>query len=260
MTGTGQAGRAQALRALHRAPEILVLVNAWDAASARAIVAAGAQAIATASHSVAAVHGYPDGERIPRELALSALARVCAAVDVPVTADLEAGYGDAGHTARLALEAGAVGCNLEDRRAELGEAARAVAAAVAAGTAAGVPLVVNARTDAFLLAGPDEPRASLVAEAVQRGRAYAAEGADCVFVPGVTDRETIQALVAGLGDVPLSVLGGPGAPTVAELRELGVARVSYGPWVMRVALGAVTAVAEAVLAGGELPVGVPRTP
>jgi 2-methylisocitrate lyase-like PEP mutase family enzyme len=260
VTDPGQAGRAEVLRGLHGAPEILVLVNAWDVASARAVVAAGAKAVATASHSVAAAHGYPDGEQLPRELALAALARVCAAVDVPVTADLESGYGDAGHTARLALEAGAVGCNLEDRRAPLGDAARAVAAVVAAGTAAGVPLVVNARTDAFLLAGPDEPRASLVAEAVQRGRAYAAEGADCVFVPGVTDRETIQALVAGLGGVALSVLGGPGAPPAAELQELGVARVSYGPWVMRVALGAVSAAAEAIFAGGELPAGVPRTP
>lgn len=260
MSGAAQVERARVLRALHGAPEILVLVNAWDAASARAVVAAGGAAIATASHSVAAAHGYPDGERIPRELALAALARICAAVDVPVSADLEAGYGDPGHTARLALEAGAVGCNLEDRRAETGHAVRAVADVVAAGAAAGVPLVVNARTDAFLRARPGEPRASLVAEAVQRGRAFAAEGADCVFVPGVTDRETIEALVTGLDGVPISVLGGPGAPSVAELRELGVARVSYGPWVMRLALGAVTAAAEAVLAGGELPVGVSRTP
>jgi 2-methylisocitrate lyase-like PEP mutase family enzyme len=260
VTDAAQAGRAQTLRALHGAPEVLVLVNAWDVASARAVVAAGGKAIATASHSVAAAHGYPDGERIPRDMALGALARVCAAVDVPVTADLESGYGDAGETARLALEAGAVGCNLEDRRAAPADAARAVAAVVAAGAAAGVPLVVNARTDAFLLAGPDEPRASLVAEAVQRGRAYAAEGADCVFVPGVTDRATIEALVTGLDGVPLSVLGAPGAPSVAELQELGVARVSYGPWVMRVALGAVGAAAEAILAGGELPGGVRGSP
>jgi 2-methylisocitrate lyase-like PEP mutase family enzyme len=209
---------------------------------------------------VAAAHGFPDGERIPRDLALAALGRICAAVDVPVSADLEAGYGAPGETARLAMEAGAVGCNLEDGRAETGHAVRAVADVVAAGAALGVPLVVNARTDAFLLAGPDEPRAQLVAEAVQRGRAFAAEGADCVFVPGVTDAETIQALVTGLGDVPLSVLAGPGAPPVAELRELGVARVSYGPWTLRVALGALTDAAGELLGGGALPGGVPRTP
>jgi 2-methylisocitrate lyase-like PEP mutase family enzyme len=254
------AERAERLRALHRAPELLVLVNVWDVASARAVVAAGGQAVATASHSVAAVHGHPDGERIPRDLALAALARICAGVDVPVSADLESGYGQPGETARRAIDAGAVGCNLEDGRAETGHAARAVAEVVAAGAATGVPLVVNARTDAFLLARPEEPRASLVAEAVQRGRAFAAEGADCVFVPGVADRETIEALLAGLDGVPLSVLAGPGAPPAAELQELGVARVSYGPWTLRVALGALTSAAEAVLAGGALPDGVPRTP
>ena len=257
--------RAEELRRLHTAPELLVIVNVWDAASARTVASApGCRAIATASWSIAAAHGMPDGERLARADMLAAVRRIAAAVDVPVSADLEGGYGETpeavAETVAGALEAGAVGCNLEDRRAELGEAARAVAAVVAAGGAAGVPLVVNARTDAFLLAGPDEPRAFLVAEAVQRGRAYAAEGADCVFVPGVTDRETIAALVAGLGDVPLSVLGGPGAPPVADLQELGVARVSYGPWTMRVALGAVTAAAEAIFAGGELPRGVPRTP
>ncbi len=259
MTSASQE-RAEHLRALHRAPEVLVLVNAWDVASARAVVAAGGQAVATASHAVAAAHGYPDGEAIPRELALAALARVCAGVDVPVTADLEAGYGTPGETARLAMEAGAVGCNLEDGRAETGHATRAIAEVVAAGAASGVPLVVNARTDAFLLAAPDEPRASLVAEAVQRGRAFAAEGADCVFVPGVTDRPTIEALLAGLDGVPLSILGGPGAPPAAELQELGVARVSYGPWTLRLALASLTDAATAILGGGGLPDGVPRTP
>jgi 2-methylisocitrate lyase-like PEP mutase family enzyme len=260
VTDAAQAGRAQVLRGLHGAPEVLVLVNAWDVASARAVVAAGGKA----DRHRLALGGRR--ARLPRRGADPARGgasppwRASARRWTSRSRRPGVGYDDAGQTARLALEAGAVGCNLEDGRAETGHAARAVAEVVAAGAATGVPLVVNARTDAFLLARPEEPRASLVAEAVQRGRAFAAEGADCVFVPGVADRETIEALLAGLDGVPLSVLAGPGAPPAAELQELGVARVSYGPWTLRVALGALTSAAEAVLAGGALPDGVPRTP
>ena len=153
---TSQREKAQELRRLHEAPEPLVLVNAWDAVSARVVAAApGCRAIATASWSIAAAHGFPDGEAIPREAMLAAVALVASAVELPVTADLERGYGDASVTVAGAIEAGAVGCNLEDSTGTGGlwpaeEHAAVVAAARAAGELADVPIVINARTDVFL--------------------------------------------------------------------------------------------------------------
>lgn len=255
------AERARELAALHAAPQLLVCPNAWDVASAQVVVAAGAKAVATASHSIAAVHGFADGERTPLELVLAATARIVDAVGgVPVTADLEAGYGDPGRTVRRAVAAGVVGCNLEDAMAPREQAVAAVAAAVAAGAAEGVPVVVNARTDVFLRAQDGADREALVAEAIARGRAFHEAGAACVFVPGVSDAETITRLVDGLGAAPLSVLAGPGAPTIAELQRLGVARASVGPWSLRAALGGLRAAADALLGGGSLPDGLPSAP
>ena len=179
-----QREKAEELRRLHAAPEPLVLVNAWDAASARVVAAApGCRAIATASWSIAAAHGFPDGEAISREAMLAAVALVASAVDLPVTADLERGFGDASVTVAGAIEAGAVGCNLEDSTGTGGlwpaeEHAAVVAAARAAGEIAGVPIVINARTDVFL------EGAGGVDEAVERGRAYLEAGADVHLRPG----------------------------------------------------------------------------
>ena len=167
---TTQREKAEELRRLHAAPEPLVLVNAWDAVSARVVAAApGCRAIATASWSVAAARGLPDGEALTREAMLEAVALVASAVELPVTADLERGYGDAGVTVAGALEAGAVGCNLEDSVGTGGlwpadEHAAVVAAARNAGEVAGIPLVINARTDVFL------EGAGGVEEAIERGR------------------------------------------------------------------------------------------
>jgi len=238
------------LRRLHTDPQLLVLVNAWDVASARAVAAVpGCRAVATASHSVAAAHGYDDGEQIPLPLMIAAVARIAAAVDLPVTADLEAGYGDAGATTRQAIEAGAVGCNLEDAMGDPEVTARAVAAARDAGATAGVPLVINARTDTHLvdtgLAG-----AARVAEAIRRGRRYLAAGADCVFVPACTDPAEITELVAAFGPGRLSLLGVPGLAEPGELQRLGVARVSYGPYPQRWAMAALTERATQLLGGG----------
>jgi 2-methylisocitrate lyase-like PEP mutase family enzyme len=247
-----QREKAEELRRLHAAPEPLVLVNAWDAASARVVAAApGCRAIATASWSIAAAHGFPDGEAISREAMLAAVATVAGAVDLPVTADLERGYGDAGVTVAGAIEAGAAGCNLEDSTGTGGlwpaeEHAAVVAAARAAGEVAGVPLVINARTDVFLEDGGG------VEEAIERGRAYLEAGADCIFVPGVRDASTLEALVAGMGG-PVSVFGMPGGPALAELARIGVARVSYGPGPMGVAMAALARAAETLLAGGDPP-------
>jgi 2-methylisocitrate lyase-like PEP mutase family enzyme len=250
----GATARADRLRALHVPGRPLVLVNVWDAASARTVAAVpGCAAIATASWSVAAAHGLPDGEVLARERMIDAVAQVAAAVELPVTADLEAGYGATpeavGETIALAIEAGAVGGNLEDGTGDgpaplrpLEESVARVAAAVRAGDPTGVPFVVNARTDVFLAGGGD------VEEALARGRAYAAAGAACVFVPGVRDPATIERLVTGI-DAPVSVLAGAGSPSLAELAELGVARVSIGPGGMGVALAALGRAAEAMLSG-----------
>lgn len=246
------ADRATVLRDLHETPEILVLANVWDAASARAVAAVdGIAALATASHSIAAAHGYEDGENIPLDLHLAAVERVVAATDLPVSMDFEAGYGDPGETTRRALAAGAVGANLEDRMRPLPEAVAAVEAVVAAREGEGAGFVLNARTDAFLAVR--EPDESTVAEAAERGRAFLAAGAECVFVPRLADPAHIEALVAELGPRRLSVIAFPGAPPAAELERLGVARVSMGPWSYRVALTALQEAAAQMVAGGALP-------
>lgn len=254
-----QRQRAQDLLALHRPGNPVVLINVWDVVSARLIERSGARAIATTSAGIAWALGYPDGERIPRDEMLGVVERITRAVSVPVTADLEAGYGprssDVAETARLAVGAGAVGMNLEDCIEEYGggaerllpidAATERVAAARAAADATGIPFVINARTDVFLR-NVGDPAARL-GHAVERANAYRAAGADSLFVPGVRDAETIGALAREI-DGPLNVVVGPGTPSLGELGRLGVARISLGAGAMRAALGmlvrATTALAE----------------
>lgn len=247
--------RAATLLALHQAPEILVLANAWDVVSAKVVAATpGVKAIATASHSIAATFGYEDGENIPFELHLDMVRRIVEAVDVPVTMDFEAGYGDAGTTAAKAIAAGVVGGNLEDAMKPLDESVAAVEAVLAAGRDAGIDFVLNARTDTFVRAAAGADRGELVAEALRRGRAYLSAGAPVVFVPGVVARDEIAALADGLGPQKLTVISVPGASLPAsELETLGVARVSTGPFTQRVALTALQDAAAAVVGGGVLP-------
>ena len=251
-----QKEKAARLRELHQGQGLLVLPNAWDVASAKVIEAAGAAAIATSSAGVAFALGYPDGERISREEMLDMVRRIAAAVDVPVTADVEAGYGPdaeaAAATARGVLDAGAVGLNLEDADAR-GEllplelhAARIRAARKVAGSA-GVPLVINGRTDA--MAAKALPAAERAAEAVRRANAWLEAGADCAFVPFVSDRDTIARLAREIRG-PLNILGGPGAPSLAELKQLGVRRVSLGSAVARAAYGRARRATEEVLRSG----------
>jgi 2-methylisocitrate lyase-like PEP mutase family enzyme len=251
------AARARTLMDLHTSPDILVLANVWDVVSAQVVAATqGARALATASHSIAATFGYPDGENIPLELHLDMVTRIAAAVDLPVTMDFEAGYGDPGATARRAIAAGVVGGNLEDQMKPLDQAVAAVEAVLSAGRDAGIDFVLNARTDAVVRGGADADRERLLAEAVRRGRAYLEAGAPVVFVPGVVAREEVAALVDGLGRGRLTVISVPGASLPArELQELGVARVSTGPFTQRVALTALQDAAAEVLAGGVLPAG-----
>jgi 2-methylisocitrate lyase-like PEP mutase family enzyme len=249
------ATRARTLLDLHEAPEVLVLANVWDVVSAQVVAATpGVRALATASHSIAATFGFEDGENIPLALHLDMVGLITSAVDLPVTMDIEAGYGDPGETARRAIEAGAVGGNLEDRMAPLDEAVAAVEAVLRAGRDAGIDFVLNARTDAFLQPGVD--RAAALAAAVERGRAFLAAGAPVVFVPGVADRDEVTALVEGLGRGRLSLILRPGASLpVRELQELGVARVSTGPFTQRVALTALQDAVAGLVAGGTLPEG-----
>ena len=248
--------KGEVLRQLHSDPSLLVLFNVWDVISAKVVAdLPGCRAIATASHSIAASAGYPDGEVIPREEMLAAVARIAAAVDLPVTADLEAGYGDPGETARRALAFGVVGMNLEDQMKPFDDSVAAVRAVVQAAEAEGVPFALNARTDAVLKAG-DRPRDDVMADAIVRGRAYLGEGATCVFVPGKLSREEIEQLVSAFGERRLSLIAVAGALPLAELEALGVARVSVGPWSQRLALTALADAGAAMLAGESFPEGV----
>jgi 2-methylisocitrate lyase-like PEP mutase family enzyme len=235
-----QRDKAETFRGLHAGPDILVLANTSDVATSRIVAAAGYPAVATSSAGVAWARGYADGEKISPEEMLDVVHRIARSVDVPVTADMEAGYGarpeDVAKTIRATLEAGAVGLNIEDSDPEAGghplfEFARAeerIAAARAAADEVGVPIVINARTDGFAgrAPGSDAWRDAL-AESVRRGNAYRAAGADCIFVPFVRDAETITELVRGI-DAPVNTLSGAPSPTVPELREIGVRRVSIG--------------------------------
>jgi len=249
--------KARRLLELHAGPPILVLPNVWDVASARIVAATrGCEAIATSSAGVAAALGYPDGEAIPREKMLTAVERIAAAVALPVTADLEAGYGEsadaAAATAEGALAAGAVGLNLEDGRDErdLVDASLHVArirAARAVGEAAGVHLVLNARTDAYLIGSGDLD--GRFRTTVERARLYRSAGADSIFVPGVSDADTIGRLAEAI-DAPLNVLAVAGTPPVSELEGLGVARVSVGSGPMRAAAALTAAIAEELLERG----------
>jgi 2-methylisocitrate lyase-like PEP mutase family enzyme len=251
------AARARMLLDLHTAPEILVLTNVWDVASARVVAGTpGVRALATASHSIAATFGYEDGENIPLALHLDMVGLIVDAVELPVTMDMEAGYGDPGETARRVIAAGAVGGNLEDQMKPLDEAVAAVVAVLRAGRDAGIEFVLNARTDTFLRAAPGASRSDLVTEAVRRCRAFLDAGAPVVFVPGVAAREEVVALVDGLGRQRVSLILRPGASLpVRELQELGVARVSTGPFSQRVALTALQDATAELIAGGTLPEG-----
>jgi 2-methylisocitrate lyase-like PEP mutase family enzyme len=248
--------KAEALARLHTAPELLTVVNVWDVISATVVAdLPGTKALATASHSIAASYGYPDGEHIPVDTMIEAVGRIAAATELPVSADLEAGYGDPGETVRKAIGVGVVGANLEDQMKPLADAVAAVEAVVAAGEAEGVPFVLNARTDAFVKAG-DRPRADVVADAVERGKAFLEAGATCVFVPGKLDEPTVVKLVEGIGERRVSVINVPGSLPQERLQQLGVARVSFGPWTQRLALTAFADFAVSALRGGNLPDGV----
>ena len=249
-----QRAKAEAFRAMHDRSRILVLPNAWDAMSARVIEDAGARAIATTSAGVAFSVGYPDGEAIPRDEMIAAIARIARVVTIPVSADIESGFAhdarEVAETVRRVIDAGAVGINLEDQvhdgthsLYDLDVAVDRIRAAREAADSAGVPLVINARTDVYLL-GIGEPDTRFE-HAIRRTNAYRKAGADCLFIPAVTRRADIERIVPAL-DGPLNLLAFPGIPTIPELERLGVARLSVGT---RLTLNAMSALQKTV---GEL--------
>jgi 2-methylisocitrate lyase-like PEP mutase family enzyme len=246
-----QRARAIRFRDLHQGPGILVLPNAWDAASARIFEKAGFMAVATTSAGVAASLGFADGEHIPAAVMLEAVARIASAVLLPVSADMEAGYGDTVDkvvaTAKAVLKAGGIGMNLEDAGGDPALQVEKVQAIRQAAAAAGIPLVINARTDVYLRQFGDP--ASRFDEAVRRANAYRKAGADCLFVPGVRDAATIGRLTAAI-DGPVNILAVPGAPSVGELERLGVRRVSVGSGPMRATLALTARIARELLDAG----------
>jgi 2-methylisocitrate lyase-like PEP mutase family enzyme len=253
---TSTAERATQLLALHTDTTLLTLVNVWDVASARVVAQTeGTRAVATASHAIAAMYGYDDGEQVPRDLMLEAVGRVVDAVDLPVTADLEGGYGDAAETCRRAIGLGVAGANIEDQMRPIADAAASVAAVMRAAADEGVPdFVLNARTDAFLRAA-DRDQHDVLADAIERGRAFLDAGAPVVFVPGRLDEEQVVALMEAFGPQRLTLLPVPGSPSLARLEELGVARCSFGPFPQRWALTALQQMVEGVARGEGIPEG-----
>lgn len=248
---TSQHEKAAAFHALHIPGTPLALANAWDGASAAVVAATGAPAVATTSAGVAWGLGAADGGRLDRDRAVALIRRVVDTVGVPVTADVEDGFGDdadaVAETVAQVIAAGAVGINIEDGPRDPAELVARIAAARRAADAAGIPLFVNARVDVFLFQlGAEQDR---LGETLARAERYLAAGASGVFVPGVAAPETISALAEGI-DAPLNVMAGPGAPTVADLAALGVARVSLGSAVAEAAYGLVRRAAEELAKSG----------
>ena len=231
MEKSEQIKRAQTLRALHRPPPILLLPNAWDLISARIFADAGYPAIATTSGGVAWALGYADGEKTPWSEVVIATAKIAAAVSVPVSADIEGGYGKtpdevARHVVEIA-HAGAVGCNLEDSAGGglrgVDDMAARIAAARKGIAAAGLDIVINARTDVYLHGSGDA--AARQDEAIRRGKAYLAAGADCIYVFALVDLKTITSITRALA-APVNIMGRAGTPSLAALEAAGVTRVS----------------------------------
>jgi len=253
-----QNAKASTLLTMHHGSKLLLLPNAWDVASARIFEESGFGAIATTSAGVAFSLGYPDGQKISKEEMFARIGRIARAVKVPVTADVESGYGnrpeDAGQTAREVIAAGAVGMNLEDAShgsgaplVDLSLQLEKIQAVKEAAMKARALFVLNARTDVYLLAvGPPEKR---YAEALKRLAAFRDAGAECVFIPGVGDAATISNFVRDL-QCPINILGGPGSLSIPELEKLGVARVSLGSGPMRATLGLLQRMSAELQAAG----------
>ena len=250
MNNADQIVKAKLFQQFHLGPQILVIANAWDAASARVFEHAGIRAVGTGSAGIAFSHGYPDNERIPRDVILGATREIVNAVKVPVTADILTGLGHTIEavvaTVKEIIAIGAVGVNIEDGTDDghliaMDEQVEKIRAVCSAVKVSGVPIVVNARTDSFWLKLGDA-KENLRAS-IERANRYREAGADCLFVPAVTDRATIKTLVQQI-DGPINILTVPGCPPIAELQQLGVRRVSEGSGPMRATMMLTRRIAE----------------
>lgn len=233
-----QAEKAKTFGALHQKGNPVVLYNVWDAGAAKAVTEAGARALATGSWSVAAAQGYGDGEKIPMEALVATTRQITAVNDLPLSVDFEGAYSTdplrAAANVEQLIDAGAIGINFEDQVVG-GDALHPVerqAARIRAiremADRRGIPFFINARTDLFLREGDLSKHAGLVEEALERGKAYAAAGADCFFVPWLIDEALIEKICAA-SPLPVNIMMRPGTPDVKTLAKLGVSRVSYGP-------------------------------
>ncbi|MBT2185411.1 isocitrate lyase/PEP mutase family protein [Sphingobium nicotianae] len=250
---TDQKIKAKQFKALHVAGAPLILFNIWDAGSARAVTSAGASALATGSWSVAAAHGTTDGEKLPLDLAIANLARIVAVTDLPVSVDLESGYDDPAQTIERAIEAGAIGCNIEDSFPQdgtlrkLSDQVARIRQVRGIADASGVACFINARTDVFFQKDASDP-ALQFQSALERARAYADAGADGIFVPGLSDIEQIAQFVAA-SPLPVNIMLGANSPQPGEFARVGVARLSYGPTPYSVAMKALEEAANNALKG-----------
>nr|WP_284739380.1 isocitrate lyase/phosphoenolpyruvate mutase family protein [Rhizobium sp. CG5] len=247
--------KAKAFAALHVKGQPLVLYNIWDAGSAMAVAAAGAPALATGSWSVAAAHGYADGEAIPLDLVETIVARIALTTDLPLSVDFESGYATDPDTVaqnvRRMLKAGAIGINFEDGKPDgtglypIERQTACIAAIRAMADSEGVPFFINARTDFFLNERDSTRHKDLLGDAMARARAYAAAGANGFFVPGLADDDLIGEVCAAVS-LPVNIMAMGSTPPIPRLAELGVARISYGPGAYRTAMAGITAAAKAL--------------
>jgi 2-methylisocitrate lyase-like PEP mutase family enzyme len=246
-----RADSAAAFRRLHQGPDILRLANAWDAGSARLIESLGAKAIATTSAGVAWTHGYPDGDALPLRLLVATVADIARVIRVPLTVDMEGGYGEdpaaVGEAVAAVVDVGGIGINIEDGSSPPDLLCAKIAQAKQAGTRRGVDLFVNARTDVFL--SGLVPDAARVEETLARAKRYREAGADGIFVPGLLDPTDIKVIASATG-LPLNVMAWPGLPSASELGRLGARRLSAGSAITEAAWGRAAALARAFLADG----------
>lgn len=261
MNRSQQIRKAESFRNLHSGPQILVLPNAWDAVSAHIFQQAGFPAIATTSAGIAALFGYPDGQVIPRDEMIWMVKRIASGVEIPVTADIEAGYGatisEVLETVRMTIQSGVVGINLEDSThlaepavMDLRYQSDLIRAVRNEAEASGIPIVINARIDIYLReVGAVGGRFDRV---VERAAAFLEAGADCVYPIGLSDGIKIARLVQQVNG-PVNILAGPGVPAIRELEAMGVRRVSFGSSLMRATLPVVREIAERLRLGDDAP-------
>ena len=255
-----QTAKSEQFHRLHIKGDPLILFNIWDAGSAKAVAEAGAEAVATGSHSVAAANGYADGQELPLDCALGNIARIAASVDVPVSLDFEGGYttdiGELARNIKLVIDAGAVGINFEDQIVcgeglySVEQQSERVAAVRTAADERNIPLFINARTDVFLKTYPGDHTREQLEEAIVRAEVYKTAGANGLFAPGLRDAEMIREL-CDRSPLPVNIMVLPDAPSNAELAALGVARISYGPGPYRQMVEWLKGAAGAVYSGSK---------